>query len=544
MGNKGIAYLLIDNFNTDDAAPLATPRTCEPGPGILTAVETDGSFAISGGKLVFTAQTTPTWGDQRLYWAIAQNRVDTPAFIFTMNLDSVDVKDVTIGWGAAATGGYLQAAIDFARSAGMTVYANANSTPFLEGLSASVDYKCAIILRPTAGAFFIIQGGTQFPDPTLFWVDSFGVAASAYAGLSNYSRAGQTDAWKIYKAPSPWNTDYGIATNQIATPTTGNTTTSTADGIVEITWTPGVNEVLDLLVRRVDDNNCWVVRCDQAASTIKLFEKISGVETQRGTSAATWTVATPYRITVLMNGNLLFVRINYLGAFSYASASFQNTETGVKASGFATATNLISWPRVVTLPSEFAYVIRKSFLSIGDSKTASGVYQPLLATDMRPATGYTTVWSESPASISYNNETVALMAGRIDAELATRSGSPTFIFINLGVNEVISLPVRATWSANYLYVIDALHVKYPEAKIYLTRVGRRTYGANCTTLMSWMLADVVAARSSFVFAPAGMDEQVYLEGGDDYTTLTSDGIHPQMGAWQIWANANRAGIGY
>jgi hypothetical protein len=32
----GLTFLLRDDFVTTESAPLASPRTCEPGPGALT----------------------------------------------------------------------------------------------------------------------------------------------------------------------------------------------------------------------------------------------------------------------------------------------------------------------------------------------------------------------------------------------------------------------------------------------------------------------------------------------------------------------------
>src|SRR4030043_1892939 len=56
---SGYSYQLRDEFTTDASAPLASPRTCAPGPGALTLVQTDGQFSIVGGVLQIPSQTTP-----------------------------------------------------------------------------------------------------------------------------------------------------------------------------------------------------------------------------------------------------------------------------------------------------------------------------------------------------------------------------------------------------------------------------------------------------------------------------------------------------
>lgn len=48
---RGLVYLLRDEFIVPDAAPLASPRTCEPGPGTLTVVDAAGKFSVAGGNL-------------------------------------------------------------------------------------------------------------------------------------------------------------------------------------------------------------------------------------------------------------------------------------------------------------------------------------------------------------------------------------------------------------------------------------------------------------------------------------------------------------
>ncbi len=63
------SYFLLDNFVTNDAAPLADPHTTEPGGQSVDAVETDGTMAIANGKLTFTAQSTPVNGDLGLRYA-------------------------------------------------------------------------------------------------------------------------------------------------------------------------------------------------------------------------------------------------------------------------------------------------------------------------------------------------------------------------------------------------------------------------------------------------------------------------------------------
>jgi hypothetical protein len=91
----------------------------------------------------------------------------------------------------------------------------------------------------------------------------------------------------------------------------------------------------------------------------------------------------------------------------------------------------------------------------------------------------------------------------------------------LGVNDTTALPAEATWKANYLYIVDAMNVKWPNAIIYIAKVWGRTETADCNTLAGW-IDDIVASRA---FLRVGHDERGWLEGGDDGVTMTTDGIH-------------------
>ena len=62
MMGAAIIYLLRVEFSTDDATPVASPYAGEVGS--LTVVQTDGTLAVASGVLSYTAQTTPTDGDE------------------------------------------------------------------------------------------------------------------------------------------------------------------------------------------------------------------------------------------------------------------------------------------------------------------------------------------------------------------------------------------------------------------------------------------------------------------------------------------------
>lgn len=146
---------------------------------------------------------------------------------------------------------------------------------------------------------------------------------------------------------------------------------------------------------------------------------------------------------------------------------------------------------------------------------------------------------ESPTRFATGGHTWALMKADIDSSLAAATGTPSICVINLGANDVASLPVEATIKADMVSIINSILAKWNSTKIYIAKVWRRSYAAECNTLAGY-IDDVVALYSSNVFV--GMDERVWLEGGDDGATNTTDGIHYSDAGQVAAATAWRAVI--
>lgn len=120
---------------------------------------------------------------------------------------------------------------------------------------------------------------------------------------------------------------------------------------------------------------------------------------------------------------------------------------------------------------------------------------------------------------------MATMKALVDADIAARPADEWigYLLFNLGVNDVAQgLPSQAVWEANLAYILDAFHAKWPNIQVYVARPWYRANPAGCDTIAGW-IANVVTARAGW--ATLGPDERVWLEGGDDGATMTSDGTH-------------------
>jgi len=142
-----------------------------------------------------------------------------------------------------------------------------------------------------------------------------------------------------------------------------------------------------------------------------------------------------------------------------------------------------------------------------------------------------------------NGATTASMKALVDADLAAMT-APSLVWlrhilVNIGANDIGgAMPTEAGFKADLGYILDAFHIKWPNATVYVASPWERGATANANTLAGWIAA-VVAARSSWAFA--GPDERTWLENGDDGATYTIDGIHyssaGNTAAQQQWMTA-------
>jgi lysophospholipase L1-like esterase len=527
-GRNPLAYLLRDVFTTTAGAPLTSPRTAEPGPGTLTLVQTDGQFSISGGALNVPAQASFAWGDQAVY-VPSVARIAGRALIADVNLTASNLWQ--FGYFSSLGGVSTECYTNYSNA----IRIGAPDLVVWNNPPLSTPLKFGVVLR-SAGAFYLGWASNVW---TLLYVTRVNNTATFNAGLNNGSAAGTLD--NLIIADTALN-DASFQTAFTASPATGATLTSDADALIDFTWTAATGETLELMTRRVDDNNCWIVRCAQGGGTIKLIEKVAGAEMERGTATQTWTNGTAYRIVVIQDGATITGIVATNGSnndtqkWSYTSALTNATATGVKISGFATGANLTAWRRYPVLPfSGTAAPI--GILPVGDSKTygtgdtiADGTtgYPPLLTASL---SGY----AEAPLRSAHGGFTVAMMRPQIVIDLADARQVPAYILINLGTNDFASgnatIP-EATWKADYNAILDWLHAKWPSARIGLMRPWRATDNGQLNTVDDAWIPDLVAARAYCFLGP---DERVFLKGADNGLTYTTDGVHPNHAGYMLTA---------
>lgn len=329
-GEAPVEYLFFDDFTTPQSAPLTSPRTAEPGPGTSAIVDTGNNLSISGGTLV-SAGSVNTYDPQ---YQASENIPDTvgTCAIFKVKQPSEGRRflmyfDKDGGQAIIVSSGNIQVMA----APGVGTF---TGTDWHRFYYISWDTYCLVIMDST---FLYLGKFAQTCQPNI----------SAY---TNTNSSWLCDYVAAANLPAPWNTIWGIVTDRVASPVDGETITQLADAFVFFEWTCATGEVLNIMVRRTDDDNCWIIRCDQANSTMKLIKKEGGVETESGSQARTWLNTGYYAIGILTYGSTIkVITINFaVVTITETSASFNQTATGVKATGFAAGANLVSFPRTMS----------------------------------------------------------------------------------------------------------------------------------------------------------------------------------------------------
>lgn len=339
----GFRYLFRDQFTTDDAAPITSPRTCEPGPGTWTVVDTENKISTASGALTFAGgKAAAVYGNPAMYSTATIARASGMALIGT--LDALGASEVAeFGWDSNQTTGIQEGVRSVSTSS-----INVQSAAF-KAANLAISYPATIYVIQRAPAGSWIAWSTATEAAKLRWVNSTDTTADMYVAINSNNAAYTADNVRVVRLPA-FASDALVYTAYTASPANPATSTMTADAVVEVTWTAGAGETFELSVRRTDDNNRWIHRCDQAGSTMKIMEVAGGIETERASSSQTWTAGTAYRIVVIADGQVLRQWAGSTLRNTYSSAATNETATGVKVAGHAAAAELYSWPRLLNIP--------------------------------------------------------------------------------------------------------------------------------------------------------------------------------------------------
>uniref|UniRef100_A0A6M3J8S3 CBM-cenC domain-containing protein n=1 Tax=viral metagenome TaxID=1070528 RepID=A0A6M3J8S3_9ZZZZ len=288
-----------------------------------------------GGKVTGVWGDPGVWGPLIPYSAglcVKANIIGTVPGYFALGLDSNQSGSPTYG-GVQLSGPVVQE-----QSTGMT----------MGTFSYGVDTEYAVV-TPSTTVLLLLQRKVGESWKLLYrWAGVGSMAAGVYPQLAENS-GGLTvvDNFRVALLPAPWNSDWGIAHTRVAIPAVNEVIGMHSDFWLEFTWAAVTGQTWNLWVRRIDDSNGWIVRANQAGSTIKLIEIVAGVETERSSAAQTWTNGTSYRVVVIGDGFDLKVFVANGIKMAYAVAAYY----GNTAKSDRAGVDFASFPRCVSLPA-------------------------------------------------------------------------------------------------------------------------------------------------------------------------------------------------
>lgn len=344
-GFISIQSLLDLEFTTPSGPPIANPYVGELGQ--VTAVQNDGQFTVSNGQLQIPAQTTPAYGDLSLYTTTAWPRQAGLAV-----LQFFENSTATLATGLLGAFRNNSAGSYNVTGPGWT-YSIYGVQPFVGDFYRLNNFLFGVmgIVLQTTGAIFITEN-------RIIWVDRAENKANLYWSLVNYTTVATLNYVRAVQFLSVFNQTDSLALHVDATPTSGDTAVGSNDGLIYFTWTPGAGEVLNIRYRWVNDDNCMILRFNQASSNVQLIRRSAGVETVRATTGGLMlTVGTPYPVYVRYEGrNSTYGRaIADVDQSGSVNDGFQFDKTGVKVDGFVTGSNWLVYPRFLSSAAQTVY---------------------------------------------------------------------------------------------------------------------------------------------------------------------------------------------
>lgn len=329
----GSLYLFQDRFNTSLAAPLPFTMPAEPGPGSWTVTDVPGRMSKSGGKLVTVANATGSG------IVSVASFVRVAGLALYANIGATPYNAGGIGWHINNTLQLSYYGKTYgAGGSGAQVIGDSGSYIAQSGPNPGI---VILVLRAT-GAFYLQKSGGVW---YLQWISRTTSTSPLYIqwSVSTASYAPSLDDVMVGQLQGIWAAAYDLVTQRIASANAGDTITHETSATIEAAWKATTGATYELMVRRTDDNNCLIIRCDQAGGTIKLIKKDTGSETEDASAAQTWTNNTTYRIVVQLIGNHITVHVNTGNPkIDFASETYNNAVTGAKTS--AVVTEFTSWP--------------------------------------------------------------------------------------------------------------------------------------------------------------------------------------------------------
>ena len=300
-----LTWLLYDEFTTADAAPITSPRTCEPGPGTLTV--TGAALSIANDRLVIPAPSSTWEGVSSI------DGFSRAAGLAVMG----EVYAVTGGsvFGITFTDSSNVAHTD---ATGYSRHRKSFGTYIVGAPSVTVGTwttgKYMSVLRGAEGVFFIRDG-------KLMWVAATEMtdhAATVYATIGSYNTPTEIESLSVLSLPAngytAWDADFSTVTDSLSTPSTGDVFTNTADFHVRSTFTYETGKYYQIRFRiegtGAKDNTDYIQFYCPGNERAQIVKEVNNFTTLLYTENGVFVDGVAYQIDIVAIGSSIKLYVN------------------------------------------------------------------------------------------------------------------------------------------------------------------------------------------------------------------------------------------
>lgn len=396
-GTTPVTYLLRDDFTTDDAAPLTTPRTAEPGPGTLNASEVNGTLAVSSDWLEVRRTGANAWTTLGLVEDGSQARAAGVPLVVQARLEALGY--LQIGFKNTNTFDQPEHAVYYFPDGSLHIKTGSGTniavTP-AGTLTASDVIEQATVLRasgdfhlykPDGGSWTLLYLQTNGTDSTLHAIvnsysfdvdiDYIRVPDATYLPIplasDSFDRGNNTDLNATGgtdgaghpeanggsgKAWTELSGDWQITSNKLG-PTgsvpaqprfVATVDAGEADVVIEATLNSAATGTSPGIAARFDASTGFIFNINAGANTIYIYEwNGSGFSLIGSVAGVTINISTDYRVVVIADDEALTMVFDDSTALPYASAVAGKTKTThgfrVDASDSTVFDDFVVWPR-------------------------------------------------------------------------------------------------------------------------------------------------------------------------------------------------------
>lgn len=329
-GGRSANWLFRDYFLSDIAAGSLHGTPATPGPGTRTVVDSASRLSIAGGKLVKSGAVASSFSDPRYVSTASYERV--PGLALFSSVTQQTGNQFMLGWYSAATGGIAPTFASYLTGvSGYRARYGAADIILRPSNVTGVLFPSAIVLRQTGAFLFVKDSGVW----RLLWVDASSTTSPLWATIIDGGSDYTTENLGIRQLGSPFNSDFGLASLNVATPS--GLFDASANAVIDITIaTPGsLTTDVGIKFRISDANNYWIMYISSSGA-FRLDSVVAGTPTNRINVAGVISGGQTRTLRCVMHNSLLNCY-----TFNGTTATKQGSEINVSHNSAATGLEII-----------------------------------------------------------------------------------------------------------------------------------------------------------------------------------------------------------